>query len=103
MTSKHTSGPLHVSAVRRTMDGQRWLRVVRSESQREVAYVPFGDRTTDEYAQCMSDAKLYAAAPELLEALKVALEVMENVDGENDCRRGMRAAEAAIAKAEGRS
>lgn len=39
----------------------------------------------------------------LLEALKIALEVMEVVDGDNDCTRGIEAVEAAIAKAEGRS
>lgn len=41
-----------------------------------------------------------ADARVLLKALKVALEVMENVDGENDCSRGIRAVEVAIAKAE---
>ncbi len=33
----------------------------------------------------------------LREAMKIALEVMENVDGENDCSRGIRAVEAALA------
>lgn len=32
----------------------------------------------------------------LRKALKIALEVMENVDGENDCSRGIQAAENAL-------
>lgn len=66
---KHTPGPLYVSAVRRTMDGQRWLRVCSSDDI-ERAYVPFGDRTTEEYVQCMADAKLYAEAPAMVELLE---------------------------------
>lgn len=64
-----TEGPLHVSCTRRTMDGQQWLRIC-SQDGFERAYVPFGDRTVDEYVQCMSDAKLYAAAPLMAELLK---------------------------------
>lgn len=45
-------------------------------------------------------AKLIAAekAP-LAEALKTTIEVMRRVDGENDCSRGLIAAEAALEKA----
>lgn len=72
-----TDGPLSVSAIRRTMDGQRWLRVC-SENGWERAYVPFGDRTTAEYRQCMADAKLYAAAPELADLLEKIAADMRN-------------------------
>jgi len=84
------------------MDGQRWLRIVQSESQKEVAYVPFGDRTTDEYAQCMSDAKLYAAAPELVYALKLfvrAEKMARDGNPPQDADKLIEIGEAAIAEA----
>lgn len=62
------TGAWRVSCVRRTMDGQRWLRIV-SENDWEIAYVPFGDRTTDEYRRCTEHSRLIAAAPDLLRAL----------------------------------
>lgn len=44
--------------------------------------------------------RLHEVNQAMLEALKVALDVMSNVDGANDCLRGIDAVEAAIAKRE---
>jgi hypothetical protein len=63
-----STGAWGVSCVRRTMDGQRWYRVGGADGW-EIAYVPFGDRTSEEYRSCTQHAHLIAAAPELYEAL----------------------------------
>ena len=42
-------------------------------------------------------ARKVIAAEKLVEAAKVAIDVMEFVDGENDCRRGVSALEEALA------
>ncbi len=70
MTTLWTPAPLHVSAIRATMDGQKWLRIISEADGFERAYVPFGDRTPEEYRQCMSDAKLYAKSPEMARLLQ---------------------------------
>ena len=48
---------------------------------------------------CMAPAlaRKVIAAEKLVEAAKVAIDVMEFVDGENDCRRGVSALEEALA------
>lgn len=96
---QHTPGPLIVSAIRRTMDGQQWLRVVTSKENREVAYVTFGDRTPHEYHQCRADARLYAAAPALLQELKRAVDMADPTGIDTDYHP----ARAAIAQAEASS
>jgi hypothetical protein len=68
--SNHTPAPLFVSAVRTHLDRQQWLRILTEADEREVAFIPFGDRTTKMYLRCMADARLYAAAPDLLAALQ---------------------------------
>jgi hypothetical protein len=78
-------GAWSVSCVRRTMDGQRWYRIV-SENGWEIAYVPFGDRTTAEYRRCTEHARLIAAAPELL-AIVSALDCECDSYHGHTCRR----------------
>jgi hypothetical protein len=51
----------YVSGVRRRMDGQEWLRII-DETGWEHAYVPFGDRTKEEYQRCYRDAQCIAEA-----------------------------------------
>lgn len=62
-------GAWRVSCMRRTMDGQSWYRIV-SENDWEIAYVPFGDRTDEEYRRCTEHSRLIAAAPDMYEALR---------------------------------
>lgn len=89
----YTNGPWVVSG--------RTATCIRTEDQEQrIAYIETAD---NDFETCIANARLIAASPELLEALKVCINVMELVDGENDCSRGIDAAEAAIAKAEGRS
>lgn len=89
MTSKHTPGPWNVedetpfSLWVSCPDGKNPLHQNRLNRDR------------------LANARLMAASPDLLEALRIALEVMSSVDGENNCSRGINAAEYAIAKATG--
>jgi hypothetical protein len=103
VSAQHSPGPLIVSAIRRTMDGQQWLRVVTSKDNREVAYVPFGDRTPHEYHQCRADARLYAAAPDLVPSLQcmLALVLLKYGNLDPDVNVAVAAAQAALGKALG--
>lgn len=57
---------------------------------------PYGTPTIS-----LKNASLIAATPNMLKALRIAFEVMKNVDGENDCSRGINAIEEAIYAATG--
>lgn len=68
------------------MDGQNWLRIISESDDYERAFVPFSDKTTAEYRQCMADAKLYAAAPAMAELLEVIADAANDTledDGPN--------------------
>lgn len=105
-TAKHSPGPwlFHPSAVSFTQvecaDGTRPGRLAASiyhpmNPRRPMIRV--GATTDDDAAEVVANARLVAAAPELLEALKEAVEIIENhtmFDGSK--------AYAAIAKAEGK-
>jgi hypothetical protein len=69
-----------------------------------VAYIPYSDATHSDHVEAHADQRLIAAAPDLLEALRVTLRMVEaefeELAGNHP---GVRAARAAIAKAEGRS
>lgn len=69
MSGKHTAGPWFVSGVRMRMDGQQWLRVLQETPERELAFVPYADRPDSVHVEATANARLIAAAPELLEAL----------------------------------
>jgi hypothetical protein len=85
--SGHTKGPWKAEE----------FDVVRATGPKEDRTIAFGALFGSESAdEAKANARLIAAAPELLEALKYLLEL-----GGDDDRRI--AAEAAIAKAEGRS
>jgi len=51
----------------------------------------------------MTNEDIVAAAPDLLEALRGMLEMVAPSDGGPDSRKSVRAARAAISKAEGRA
>lgn len=105
----HTPGPWFVSGVRATIDRQAWLRVLQETPERELAFIPYSDRTDALHIEAHANARLAAAAPDLLDALKYILDrrgqemmhahfVGGNTEG---CARCV--ADAAIAKAEGNS
>ena len=102
--SEHTKGPWEVA---RTDAGI----IVRTESAKKTRfgasrYAAIGgfDRSDPEQlAEALANARLIAAAPELLEAIKCLLADMETSAEFSDGKaESMNAAYAAIAKAEGR-
>ena len=92
--SKHTKGPWQVSGIRQRMDGEQW-HVVGPDDTGWIAAVIYSDFTPELHHQSLADARLIAAAPDLLEALK---EVVAISDREH---KAWDKARAAIAKAEG--
>jgi hypothetical protein len=97
--SKHTPGPWFVSGVRFRMNGSEWLSINRYDETKKqdenIACVGFDPRD----GTGTQDARLIAAAPEMLEALKNLLAVKNGEGGtafDSD-----EIARAAIAKAEG--
>ena len=103
------SGPWFVSGIRVTMDRQKWLRVLSETPEWEIAYIPFGDRTTEEYIRCTAHARLIAAAPDLHEAAReidrlslIILSAVNYADKANveTVSAALRSNRAAIAKAQ---
>jgi len=88
--TKHTSGP-------RTVDGfhGRAEKVIQ-KSNHEVCVCVMPKWDGERYQELRANARLIAAAPELLEALKGVVRVADRATDEFD------AARAAISKAEGR-
>lgn len=78
--SKHTPGPWFVSGVRHRMDGSEWHSINRYDDDKKrdenIACVGFDPRT----GVGLSDARLIAAAPQLFEAAKLAMEGVEVLD-----------------------
>lgn len=63
----HTPGPWFVSGVRATIDRQAWLRVLQETPERELAFIPYSDRTDALHIE--AHAKSIAALIERLETL----------------------------------
>lgn len=89
----HTPGPWRVGPVDDT--------IVTDAAGKEVAAIDGDYNSPDEWPRMEANARLIAAAPELLGALKVILEVHEAVGAGMSYSGHM--ARAAIAKAEARS
>jgi hypothetical protein len=91
----HTKGPWFVSGVRFRMNGGNWHSVNRydeaTKSDDNICCVGYDPRT----GVGLADARLIAAAPDLLAALKAVVSVADRATVEFD------AARAAIARAEG--
>ena len=98
---KHTAGPWTVED---PMEGEWWIvqANLASYQWRTIASVPQGDLEEGFPQEVVeANARLIAAAPQLLEALKALLDITPFSSTDKDCRIH-REAEAAIAKAEGR-
>lgn len=101
----HTPGPYIVFPREPDIEG---FTVETSPDQLPVAIVPKNRRPN---AEALANANLFAAAPEMLEALKIAedslaamFRVIKSTSGiGGDCPPALRFVLAAIAKAEGRS
>ena len=104
MTTKHTPGPWQMSGVRSRQEIHGHMVGPDSFG---VACVAYSDRTTADHLASLADARLIAAAPELLEALREALPEIRRLNAAagvtvfNPAATSM--IRAAIAKAEGRS
>jgi hypothetical protein len=72
---------------------------VADEQHRLVAMVTFDEDKPQETEEVIANARLIAAAPELLDALKEGLHQLENSTGKHDLSQLFRTA---IKKAEGR-
>lgn len=101
--SKHTRGPWFVSGVRFKMNGGEWHSVSRYDEAKKqdenIACVGYDPRT----GAGLSDARLIAAAPELLEQLRIVTDDLEKVLRARGFRDDPKvlAARAAIARVEG--
>jgi hypothetical protein len=96
--SKHTPGPWEVDS-----NAQGEL-LVMSRDGAAIAVVPVGAYGRSERSQ--PNARLIAAAPELLEALRHVMQALDLVTpgraADSPAARSLRVATAAIAKAEGK-
>jgi hypothetical protein len=101
MTTQHTPGPWIVD-VAQDSDG-----TIHSVDVREAAYglfVAAVEAHTDEHADVMANARLIAAAPDLLAALRAIEAMPMTLQGDDwHCiQRMQQEASAAIARAEGK-
>jgi hypothetical protein len=100
MTTTHTPGPWEVRPSTREGNGSQWRDIVSLGGAFTPAYVGEAIEV---------DARLIAAAPELAEALRLALDTIASLHGHYcpDCKGGcpdleaIQIGRAAIAKAEG--
>lgn len=100
----HTKGPWHIG----TVDGFNACHVYSREDAIAAVYgLPLNTRLeaidADRCSEALANARLIAAAPEALEALKQAEFAVEELcqgrDSENECWNILRVIRAAIAKA----
>lgn len=92
--SKHTKGPWHVNSRDDTVRSKDSIRI----ADIDVINGEWGDNCPESQA----NARLIAAAPELLQACKAALVTMADDDLYERCRETFKTVESAIAKAEGK-
>jgi len=93
MTAQHTKGPWHVK------NG-----FIDAENGSHVAEVHATAKKSEFEATLGANARLIAAAPELLEALRECVEyIYDGLDGPNDMAPVLHEARKAIAKAEAKS
>lgn len=96
MSAKHTPGPWQMSGGRSRHDV--YGHMVGPDGY-GVAIVAYSDRKPGEHTASLADARLIAAAPRLLEALKLLLETPPGYTPERD--RAIAIAETLLAELEG--
>jgi hypothetical protein len=100
METKHTPGPWQVSGVRQR--GGDWYGHPVGPDGFNIALVAYSDRKPGEHVTSLADARLIAAAPDLLEALQTITDCAEAGSLGVGMDLWVKHARAAIAKAEGR-
>ena len=104
--SKHTPGPWSVSGIRTHADpDEKYLQIIADDGKKSgtFAYVCWSDRTNEDFIASHADARLIAAAPEMLAALKEVFGGMVAEIGQRGVDVNFPLLRAAIEKAEGRS
>lgn len=96
MAKTHTPGPWQMSGVRGTSPVYKG-HGVGPDGQPYVVIVPYNDK---DHAECLANARLIAAAPDMLAALKALVTFFESTGFKTGFLADSRAA---IAKAEGRN
>lgn len=97
MSDKLTAkAPWYVSGARTRHNAMPVLQIISEPTGEVLALVPYSDRTPKAHAECYADARLIAAAPDLLAALKAVMDEWREGYGLN-CVKQVRAA---IARAE---
>ncbi len=96
--SKHTPGPWHATVP--PSSDIHFIRNIDSDDAGQIAKVRVGPVL--EQAEALANARLIAAAPDLLEALECLQEWVDNCFQEYSDAEVCSVARAAIAKAEGR-
>jgi hypothetical protein len=106
MTSKHTPGPWHLDET--FVDGKwgnpsRWVcEIVGPDNSRIVADIPEYRTYEEDAAELEANARLIAAAPELLQTLQMVESVYrKNCVNEGEPSSVLDALQSAIAKATG--
>lgn len=95
--------PWYVSGTRTRHNSMPVLQIISEPTSEVLALVPYSDRTPKAHAECYADARLIAAAPDLLEALR---QIASSLDVESYPENGSlesmlgKIARAAIARAE---
>jgi len=97
MTTQHTPGPWAISAA---MYGVGNLKVHGVEFTRDGITQPIANCGWDDKGEAEANARLIAAAPDLLAALRLCERALEERDAEAE-EHAAKAARAAIAKAKG--
>ncbi len=70
--------PWYVSGTRTRHNAMPVLQIVSEPTGEVLALVPYSDRTPKAHAECYADARLIAAAPELLAVAKAALAFIDS-------------------------
>jgi hypothetical protein len=103
--SAHTPGPWTVASVENTLRGRVYfVRAIREGKPVVVADCGLTAESPPTRAECEANARLIAAAPELLAALKTLIRAVADAGKEGtagDLGRAESQARAALAKAEG--
>jgi len=87
--------PWYVSGTRTRHNSMPVLQIISEPSGEVLALVPYSDRTPKAHAECYADARLIAAAPDLLAALQSLMPIVEEIHAKWD--EGMRAGKLLIA------
>jgi hypothetical protein len=100
--TKHTPGPWEIGSINKKDKNLYWSAVFTPKNTGKFHTPRAGEALGVDREECEANAHLIAAAPDLLEALRLLLEASDGLNGESEwLDERLNAARAAIAKAEG--